>query len=206
MRKSLMGLAIMVMLCGSLTFSSMANAQQTSSGAAIEPGQEPATPAPAATMHTPPFHKFNVFTSGDVTNSGTNLGPCAPVTCESGLCQGCFTFSDSKLTGGLAGATLSGQFVFENNYQLGDCFVTHGIATATAKKFTINFGIEGHSCVQDSVSSDHLQFTGNYVVLGGTGGYGSAAGTGSFTSDFPNIIGETTTRSVVMSGVIQEAK
>jgi hypothetical protein len=165
-------------------------------GPAPQPQQENLASPP------PPFTKFNVFTSGSVTTGSTTN--CPDITCYSGSCTSCETFSGLKING-LAGATLSGELLFEAGYATGNCSQVHGNSTATAKTFTIKFGLQGWACYDLALAVDDLQFTGNYVVLGGTGSYGHAAGTGSFTTDYANFL-ETVTRSMSFDGVIQKAK
>jgi hypothetical protein len=203
MRKlSLTGILSFLVLVWTLTgFARGAAAQQNVIGIEV--------PSPTAEVLAPevtplaPFAKFSAFASGGLTTSlaSTNCTN-AGVTCDSGTCNGCFTFSDLPLKG-VMGTTISGEMIIENSTRNGDCYVSHGVAVAAAKAFTINFGIAGHLCYQPSLSPDDLQFTGNYIVRGGTGAYGAAAGTGSFTTDFPASLG-TETRSLSMNGVIQK--
>lgn len=159
-----------------------------------------------AAQTSPPFKSFNAFAAGAVTTSN-NLSNCPDVQCSSGFCTSCATFSDLTLTG-LAGATISGELIVETGnsvgFTAGNCSQVHGVSTATARKFGVRFGINGWACRDTTIAPDHLQFSGNYVVLGGTGSYGHAAGTGAFSIDFPNSL-ETTTRSMVFNGVIQKA-
>ncbi len=175
-------------------------AQQSATG-----GEPPSGPPPAASPNVtpppPPFTKLNIFMAGPVVFGSSG---CPDVTCYGGNCS-CEAFSGLKVQGGLAGTKLSGEIVFEGNYLIGNCYQAHGIATAAAKNFSINFGIQGMDCYDPSLSFDHLQVIGNYVILGGSGPYGHAAGTGSFSNDMPNFY-QTTTRSMVFSGVIQKAK
>ena len=163
------------------------------------------TSSMAAAQSSAPFKKFNVFAAGPIATSN-NLSNCPDVQCFSGFCTSCGTFADLSING-LAGATLSGELVLEVGtsvgFMVGNCSQLHGISTATAKKFSINFGIQGWVCRDPARSSDHLQFSGNYIVLGGTGSYANAAGTGSFTTDYPSAL-ETVTRSIVFNGVIQK--
>lgn len=174
-------------------------AQEMAVPAPIPP--EVGSSSPEVTPPPPPFTKFNIFSSGPITEGpSTN---CSGVTCNSGACS-CESFSGLKVNG-LAGALLSGQLIFEGGYFVGQCQPVHGFATATAKTFTINFGLDGLACYDLNIAVDHLPVTGSYVVLGGSGGYGHAAGTGSFSDDMPNIY-QTTARSLVFSGVIQKAK
>ncbi len=165
------------------------------------------TPSIAAAQTSAPFKKFNVFAVGPIATSN-NLSNCPEVQCASGFCISCGTFSDLTING-LAGATLSGELLLELGnsvgFTVGNCSQLHGISTATAKSFSIKFGIQGWACHDATLSPDHLQFSGNYVVLSGTGSYGHAAGTGSFTTDYPGSL-ETVTRSIVFDGVIQKAQ
>lgn len=200
------GIATLSVICA-LTLVSAAMAAESATGGTPPADQiAPSGIQPDNTPPPPPFTKFNIYASGPFTAAafGTNCSN-AGLTCDSGSCS-CFTFSGLPAKGGLAGATLSGQFVFEDGFTVGsDCFVTHGVMTATAHAFSINFGASGMVCYQPTLSFDHLQFTGNYIVQGGTNGYGHAAGTGSFTTDFPNYYG-TETRSLVFNGLMQKAK
>jgi hypothetical protein len=203
MRKlSLTGNLSFLALVWTLTgFARVAAAQQNVLGIEV-PSPTAEVLAPEVTTSAP-FAKFSAFASGAFTTSAA-LTSCtnAGVTCDSGSCNGCFTFSDLPLKG-VMGTTFSGEMILENSTGNGGCYVSHGVAVAAAKAFTINFGIVGHLCYQPSLSSDDLQFTGNYIVRGGTGAYGAAAGTGSFTTDFPSTVGSEI-RSLSMNGVIQK--
>jgi hypothetical protein len=192
-------LAVIYALMG---FPQLAIAQDSVTGIEVLPTSQPDAVAPDVTP--PPFTKFSAYASGSFTTT-SSLTPCtgASVTCQSGVCNGCFTFSNLPLKG-LTGTTISGEMIIENDAELGDCYVSHGAAVATGKSFTINFGIAGHLCSQPALSPNDLQFTGNYIVRGGTGAYASAAGTGTFATDFADLF-STVTRSLTMTGVIQKA-
>jgi hypothetical protein len=180
----------------------LAVAQDSVIGIEVPPTSQSDAIAPDVTP--PPFTKFSAYASGSFTTASP-LTACtaASVTCQSGVCNGCFTFSNLPLKG-LTGTTISGEMIIENDAELGDCYVSHGAAVATGKSFTINFGIAGQLCYQPTLSLDDLQFTGNYIVRGGSGAYGSAAGTGTFATDFASSF-STVTRSLTMTGVIQKA-
>jgi hypothetical protein len=193
------------LLCMLLMFGT-ANAAESATGDVLDLAPTPGDAAPTMSP-PPPFTKFNVFASGVFTTSNS-LSTCtsAGVACSSGACFGCLSFSGLPLKG-LAGTKISGQLIIENNYVLGQCFQTHGSATATGANFAINFGITGQLCevVISSVFHNDLPFTGSYVVLGGQGASGHALGTGSFTSDFSDSYAPITS-SLSMNGTIQKAK
>jgi len=158
-------------------------------------------------LRTVPFTRFQAFAAGSITTT-SNISNCPDVPCLSALCNSCGTFSGLPING-LPGATLSGELILETGigvgFSAGSCRQLHGIAMATEKQFTIKFGVQGWACSDPTLSPDHLQFTGNYVVLSGTGSYGHATGTGSFTTDYPGSP-ETVTRGIVLEGVIQKAR
>ncbi len=133
---------------------------------------------PSMTPPPKPFNKLNLFASGPVT-TGSDLTPCAGLNCQLRIVFLLFVLRFTH-QGGLAGATLSGDLLFESTYLLGassfGCYITHGVATTTAHNFTHrHFGFS-----RTIVSSgrplvpNQLQFIANYAVLGGTGSYATA--------------------------------
>jgi hypothetical protein len=186
-----------VLACGLTMLTARASEAQTIPGSIGSRAQEVPT---ALATPAPPFAKFNVFASGAFTQAA---GVCPDVTCASSSCSACTTFSGLPAKGGLAGAKLSGELIFESGYNYGQCYQVHGITTATATSYVVNFIVAGQACIGQSV--DDIQFTGNYVVSGGTGAYAASTGTGSFTTVIPNAFG-TVTQSLAMSGTFQKAK
>jgi hypothetical protein len=172
----------------------------TATKATIAPDRIPPVPM------SPPYTKFSAFASGTFVTS-SNLASCTAVgvICHSGICGGCFTFSDLPLKG-LAATRISGEIILENNYNFGFCFQTHGVAKANGPNFAINFVVNGTSCYDPDLSPLDEQFTANYIVQGGTGAYALAAGGGSFTADFPNTADTFAESSLTMNGTIQKAK
>lgn len=204
------GILTAVLVISTTAISSSLSYAQSLTGEAPEAGSSAQSPTNVSAPIV--FGKLSILGKGPTT---TAIGACADAPCPSGdSCTGCISWNGLVLQGGFNGSpfaapTLTGDFTADVTHEItsgsgtGICFQGAGPATVftnAAKTGSIQMALIGQICAASS-GSPILQFSGSYLVTGGTGVYSTAAGSGTVTADLSNAFG-TSRHTVQMNGTL----